>query len=70
MIDEKKLDEKVKALWVKGFTSEELKALYREGYYAGLKAFDRDVKDLKNDIEHTGFDKDCVLLTLEDWIAE
>ena len=70
MIDERKLDELAKAQWVKGFSTEDLKALYRDGYYAGLKAFIKEVKELKTNIEKLGFEKDEVVLTLEDWIAE
>lgn len=69
-VDDIQLLEKIKELWLRGFGSRELMQLYKDGVADALKEIKEEIKDLKNDIEHTGFDKEHVLLCLEDWLAK
>lgn len=43
---------------------------YFEGMMEEYRAWKKRMIDLRGDIEHSGFDKDCVLLAIEDWLAE
>ena len=51
-------------------TSMSFEALYMEGMENEYNEWIKKVKELMYDIEHSGFSKDSVLLTLEDWLAE